>query len=90
MQVSRTRLLVAGAATGLAGVLALTAAQASPASSAQAVASPGKTAPAATSPGDVAAKRAAAAGEQRGSGGSPGEVRPFNARDRFHPRVFAA
>ena len=71
MQVYRTRLVVAGAATGLAGVLALTAAQASSATSAPAVASPGKTAAAAGTPGDATAKRAAAAGEQRGSGGSP-------------------
>jgi hypothetical protein len=77
MQVSRTRLLAAGAATGLAGVLTLTAAQvssATSATSAPAVASPGKTAAAAGTPGDVAAKRAAAAREQRGSGGSPGDV----------------
>jgi len=74
MQVSRTRLLVAGVAAGLAGVLALAAAQASSASSAQSVASPGKTAPAAGSPGDAAAKRAAAAREERGSGGSPADA----------------
>ncbi len=77
MQVSRTRLLAAGAATGLAGVLMLTAAQASSATwatSAPPVASPGKTAAAAGTPGDAPAKRAAAAREQRGSGGSPVDV----------------
>jgi hypothetical protein len=74
MLVSRTRLLVAGAATGLAGVLTLTAAQVSSATSAPAAASPGKTAAAAGSPGDATAKRAAAAGEQRGAGGSPADV----------------
>jgi hypothetical protein len=74
MQVSRTRLLAAGAATGLAGVLTLTAAQVSSATSAPAVASPGKTAAAAGTPGDVAAKRAAAAREQRSSGGSAVDV----------------
>jgi hypothetical protein len=77
MQVSRTRLLAAGAATGLAGVLTLTAAQgssATSASSARAVASPGRTAAAAGTPDDATAKRAAAAREQRGSGGSPADV----------------
>lgn len=77
MQVSRTRLLVAGAATGLAGVLTLTATQASSATSAPSapsVTSPGKTAAAAGTPGDPAAKRAVAAREQRGSGGSPADV----------------
>jgi hypothetical protein len=91
MQVSRTRLLAAGAATGLAGVLTLTAAQvssATSATSAPAVASPGKTAAAAGTPGDVAAKRAAAAREQRGSGGSPGDVaakRAAAAREQRGP-----
>ena len=88
MQVSRTRLLAAGAATGLAGVLTLTAAQVSSATSAPAVASPGKTAAAAGTPGDVAAKRAAAAREQRGSGGSPGDVaakRAAAAREQRGP-----
>jgi hypothetical protein len=80
MQVSRTRLLAVGAATGLAGVLTLTAAQASSATSAtsatsaRAVASPGRTAAAAGTPDDATAKRAAAAREQRGSGGSPADV----------------
>jgi len=92
MQVSRTRLLVAGAATGLAGVLTLTAAQASSATSAPAApaeASPGKTAAAAGTPGDATAKRAAAAGEQRSSGGSPVDVaakRAAAAREQRGPR----
>jgi hypothetical protein len=75
MQVSRTRLLLAGAATCLAGVLALTAAHGSSAATpTPAGASTGKTAPAAGSPAEVAAKRAAAARVPRGSGGSPGDV----------------
>ena len=92
MQVSRTRLLVAGAATGLAGVLTLTAAQASSATSAPsapAEASPGKTAAAAGTPGDATAKRAAAAGEQRSPGGSPVDVaakRAAAAREQRGPR----
>ena len=92
MQVSRTRLLVAGAATGLAGVLTLTAAQASSATSAPAApaeASPGKTAAAAGTPGDATAKRAAAAGEQRSPGGSPVDVaakRAAAAREQRGPR----
>jgi hypothetical protein len=52
------------------------------------VASPGKTAAAAGTPGDVAAKRAAAAREQRGSGGSPGDVaakRAAAAREQRGP-----
>jgi len=91
MQVYRTRLVVAGAATGLAGVLTLTAAQASSATSAPAApaeASPGKTAAAAGTPGDATAKRAAAAGEQRGSGGSPADVaakRAAAAREQRRP-----
>jgi hypothetical protein len=91
MQVSRTRLLAAGAATGLAGVLTLTAAQvssATSATSAPAVASPGRTAAAAGTPGDAAAKRAAAAREKRSSGGSPVDVaakRAAAAREQRGP-----
>ena len=94
VQVSRTRLLVAGVAAGLAGVLALAAAQACGcgprrarrwrrrAEPAPAAAWPGRrrgeraptrlgsyAAPAGAAPGDAAAKRAAAAREERGSAG---------------------
>ena len=74
MRVSMARVLVAGAATGLVGVLALTAMQASVATPAQAGASAGKTAPSPGPSGDPALKRAAAAREDHGSGASAAEA----------------